>query len=251
MGYEGIVFDIDNTIVPDGSYNVPYDDVVEGFTCLDNDVIAIAATGRTLDYALPVTSQLKLHHESIVANGAQIINSQNGDILYQTSLSKNAVEYILSLCLEIDKDFQFCIAGDPIGSVISVADQSPRESPGVFLINIPLKSAMQITEILNDNPEYSVYVSTNWIDGTNSYDVNIGHAYAEKGTALRYLLRKKDVDVKKIIAVGDGINDIGLFAIAGYRIAVEGSHPELLKIADEIIPSHNNLGILEVLRRFQ
>lgn len=96
--YRGIVFDIDETIVPNGALRIESKAVVDVFAGLPSDVIAIAATGRKHSSAFPIIKPLNLKHDSVIANGAQIINSSSGEITYSQNLSLEQVKLINNIC---------------------------------------------------------------------------------------------------------------------------------------------------------
>lgn len=59
---------------------------------------------------------------------------------------------------------------------------------------------------------------------------------SNKGKALKYVADYLGYQSEDIIAFGDGHNDIEMLAFAGLGIAVKGSHPELLEVADIVLP---------------
>lgn len=248
--YQGVVFDIDNTAVPEGSLEVTSVDLVEAFRSLSPSIPAIAATGRTVEYAQPITSQLALHHESIVANGAQVMDSMTGRILREDSLNVEQVREIIELCRQHDSTAHCCIAGDPMGSRITADQQVAREAPGVFFMDLSEEVASSFSDALISVNGIRSYVTSVVQKDRTLYDVNIGGAEAEKGIALRGLLARKEIDPNRMVAVGDGINDISLFEVVGYRIAMADAHPDLLAAADEVVAPQSENGLLSVIRRF-
>ncbi|MFZ3010086.1 MAG: HAD family hydrolase [Candidatus Microsaccharimonas sp.] len=248
--FEGFVFDIDNTAVPEESLVVTSKPLLQAFHALDSHIPAIAATGRTVEFALPITSQLALHHESVVANGAQIINSRSGEVLIENSLNQDQVKRIIALCEHYDSTAHLAIAGDPTDSFFTAREQQARSAPGVFFMNLTEEIALAVEKELLENEQVGAYVSHSTLNGEHMYDVNIGNKDAEKGTALRKLLAIKAIDPMKMIGVGDSVNDISLFEAVGYRIATADADPTLLSMADEIIPPESEDGLLSVVRRF-
>jgi Cof subfamily protein (haloacid dehalogenase superfamily) len=62
--------------------------------------------------------------------------------------------------------------------------------------------------------------------------LEISHPETSKGTGLIYVAERLGLDLSRIIAFGDGENDIELLETAGFGIAIEGAYPTLLAVAD-------------------
>lgn len=248
--FKGFVFDIDNTAVPERSLSVTSPALLRAFHELDKNIPAIAATGRTAEYALPITSSLALHHESVVANGAQVIDSKTGRILFESNLTIGQVATIIALCKKYNDSAHCCIAGDPMGSFYTAEQQWARSAPGAFFIDLDETTAQAFNDELLSTESVSTYLTRSEVNGKILVDVNIGSREAEKGRATRALLASKAINPFHMIAVGDGINDISLFESVGYGIATADAHPDLLAIADEVIPPQSEDGLLQVVRRF-
>jgi Cof subfamily protein (haloacid dehalogenase superfamily) len=70
-----------------------------------------------------------------------------------------------------------------------------------------------------------------------------------KGVALPVLAEAVRVPLEGIVAVGDNLNDLTLLETAGLGVAVEGSPPELLAVADWVCPPPEREGVREVIER--
>ncbi len=56
-----------------------------------------------------------------------------------------------------------------------------------------------------------------------------------KGEALRKLLVEKNVDASQVIYIGNDLNDLPCFEIAGWSVAVADAYPEVLQAADYVL----------------
>jgi HAD superfamily hydrolase (TIGR01484 family) len=70
-----------------------------------------------------------------------------------------------------------------------------------------------------------------------------------KGAALATLCASRGVPAERVIAFGDMPNDISMLRWAGYAVAVAGSHPDVLAVADEVGPDNDEDGVARVLAR--
>ncbi|MCS7129999.1 MAG: phosphoglycolate phosphatase, partial [Archaeoglobaceae archaeon] len=73
-------------------------------------------------------------------------------------------------------------------------------------------------------------------------DINVS-----KGKALEFIAKHLGIDVKEFAVIGDSENDIEMFKVAGFRIAVANADERLKELADLITPSNNGDGVVEAL----
>ena len=75
--------------------------------------------------------------------------------------------------------------------------------------------------------------------------VQCTHASANKGAAVKLI--KAVYGLKKVIAAGNDLNDLSMFAQADVAIAMEGSPQKLLNCANIVAPSPHRDGLIEGL----
>ena len=56
-----------------------------------------------------------------------------------------------------------------------------------------------------------------------------------KGEALKQLLAEKKVDAANVVYIGNDLNDLPCFKIAGWAVAVSDAYPEVLQAADYVL----------------
>ncbi len=78
-------------------------------------------------------------------------------------------------------------------------------------------------------------------------EVTIQHRAAEKGAAVPALLEACAMPDVEVIACGDHLNDLGLFAAATHSIAPANAHPTVLKSATELVGSNDEDGVVRHL----
>jgi hydroxymethylpyrimidine pyrophosphatase-like HAD family hydrolase len=64
-----------------------------------------------------------------------------------------------------------------------------------------------------------------------------------KGSGLRWVLKRLGLSKKDVIGVGDGENDADLFQASGLRVAVANAVPELKEMADWVTPGLAGSGV--------
>jgi len=90
-----------------------------------------------------------------------------------------------------------------------------------------------------------------------NFDVKIldsGFAYhivdkkVNKGYALKFIAKKLGIDTRDFAVIGDSENDIEMFKVAGFGIAVANADEKLKVIADLVTPSSDGDGVVEALK---
>lgn len=74
-----------------------------------------------------------------------------------------------------------------------------------------------------------------------------GVGIKEKGEALKNLLSEKKIEAAHTIYVGNDINDLPCFEIAGWGVAVADAYPEVLRAADYVLNRPGGHGALREL----
>ena len=72
----------------------------------------------------------------------------------------------------------------------------------------------------------------------------------EKASALGELTKILGISREKLMACGDGLNDIPMLEYAGFSVAMSNAYDETKKVADYIAPSNEDDGVAEAIRLF-
>ena len=74
-----------------------------------------------------------------------------------------------------------------------------------------------------------------------------GVGLQDKGRALRQVLEQKNVKAENVIYVGNDLNDLPCFEIAGWSVAVADAYPEVIRAADHVLSKPGGYGALREL----
>ncbi len=72
---------------------------------------------------------------------------------------------------------------------------------------------------------------------------------ANKGIALEFLANKLGFKLKDTVVFGDNENDIFMFNVAGYKIAVGNAVEKLKEVADYVTSSNEENGVLQAFKK--
>jgi hydroxymethylpyrimidine pyrophosphatase-like HAD family hydrolase len=90
--------------------------------------------------------------------------------------------------------------------------------------------------------EDRLYVTTSlpWL-------LELGHRDVSKATGVGFVADRLGLERSRIVAFGDGENDVELLDVAGYGVAVESGHPRLLAVADATCAGPDGEGVAAVI----
>lgn len=133
----------------------------------------------------------------------------------------------------------------PCDDLLAVLDGAQLAAVTTFALDA---EASALTERLRELVADSAVVHS----AQNAYcpgwtEVQVQHRDAEKGAAIPSLLAACGIADAEVIACGDHLNDLGLFAVATHSVAPANAHPAVLKVASEIVGSNDQDGVVRWL----
>ena len=259
------VSDLDGTLLRSNEVTSEYtNQVINSLT--DRGMIFSYATARSLITAKKVTKGLNAKIPLIVYNGAFVIDNVTEEILlanyfdasvYQLldELFANEIYPIVYSYIEGREKFSFlpelCTAGmnkfidsrsgDIRTNVVKTTDD--LKSGDIFYITCidepdklkPLYDKYK--NIFHCVYQTDIYTNEQWLE--------IMPLAASKSNAIKQLQKLLKCD--RIVAFGDGKNDIDMFELADESYAVQNAHEDLKKVSTAIIPSNDEDGVAKWL----
>jgi Cof subfamily protein (haloacid dehalogenase superfamily) len=80
--------------------------------------------------------------------------------------------------------------------------------------------------------------------------LELGNPGVTKGSGMAFVAAGLGLDLERMVAFGDGENDVDLLQVAGFGVAVEGAHPRLGAVADWSCPGPADEGVATVIDEF-
>lgn len=74
-----------------------------------------------------------------------------------------------------------------------------------------------------------------------------GVGIQDKGRAMRDILERKNIKAENVVYVGNDLNDLPCFEIAGWSVAVADAYPEVIRAADHVLAKAGGYGALREL----
>jgi hydroxymethylpyrimidine pyrophosphatase-like HAD family hydrolase len=220
----------------------------------------VVATGRSLVATLPVLDQLGLlHGYAVTSNGAvtirldpaldrgyEVVDAVVFDPAPALRVLREQLPNAVYAVEDLGTGFRLTAPfpdGELIGTmtvtpfeqlltepVTRVVVRSPEHTPEEFL---------EIVELLGLHGGSYTVGWTAWLD--------IAPEGISKAYGLRLVAEKLGIDAAEVLAVGDGRNDLEMFAWVGRAVAMGHAPPEVQAAADEVVGPVEEDGLATVL----
>jgi len=257
-----LAFDIDGTLLrSDGSLSNRVRQAIQAVK--SRGCIVVLSTGRPWKQVTTLVDELAAVDYCVCLNGATVFHS-DGSLFEMNTIPE---EFKLEGAEIARNRFpNIALAADMADGRHIWDEHFVHDFPSDFEID-PIRVADALTAI--DGPVLTWLLDCKDVDPRNvisdlrglmpqAIEVRpsgletpeIVKAGVSKGSGLNSVAQKKGIQPNEAWAFGDGLNDIEMFQWAGRSFAMENSHPKLLALADQVVPSHDEDGIavaLEVL----
>jgi Cof subfamily protein (haloacid dehalogenase superfamily) len=221
----------------------------------------VIATGRPYRSSRFVYDRFHLDTPIINYNGGLITNPKDSSFPelnytvkkeYIIDIFENNVQYIRNAFSEVKDNIYLYREEHAIDPLLHITPDSEihlghlkdtlKEDPNGFIIIGKQGSGKFIEDYVNETYKGKVLARVWDLNGEFDSIVEIFTPEFNKGKALEYVGNYLGFPKKRIIAIGDGHNDIEMLTYAGLGVALKNSHPDLLKVANIVWPydSHEN-----------
>lgn len=193
--------------------------------CYQGAVVA-DATGRFLRH-LPIP--IELAREAIAAVAGRFhLNCYVGDELYVEEVSEEARAYA---------DFQH-LPIHPVGDLLAWLDEPPTK-----LVAVGEPSVLdELESELKGRFGGRLYISKSL-----PHFLELAAPEVTKASGFALVARELGVPLERVVAFGDGENDVELLESVGFAVAVENAHERVLAVADFVCPPAAEEGVAQVL----
>ena len=259
-----IAIDLDGTVITGfDNYDKKSFELLKELSLTNKVVIATGRPYRSSKYYYDI---LKLKTPLINYNGALIHNPFDKFFpKYMLTIPREALfdvinrnqDILINLFCEIEDEIYLWKNEDVIVPYLHVdggnlhvgelRDILPADSNGAIAI-LKLGSEEILQKFIDEN--YANTLKIRFWDNDQFVVSEIYNPQATKGFGLNLIAKYYGIPREKIIAIGDGHNDIELLQEAGIAVAMGNSHPDLKQITDVYTEDVNNNGVYHFLYNF-
>ena len=260
--YHLIVADVDGTLL-DSRHRLP-ERVAAAVRATQGRGLAFAlATGKMLPSVRSLVEAMALHGPQITLNGAALVLAQSGEPLTYTPLRPEdrrlAIETVRAAAPDVLithftlDDILLDQPDHPLLPVLlSYGEKTIRPVPSLLAEDLPPAAKIllvgthpqlrELRAIVTPILAERVIVTTTAADFLEFFNLGAG-----KGHGLDALLAALQIPSEAVIAIGDGENDLPLFARAGLSVAMGNASEQVRSAADLVIGDNDDAGVADFL----
>ncbi|MGA8221492.1 MAG: Cof-type HAD-IIB family hydrolase [Candidatus Acidiferrales bacterium] len=275
VGIRLIAMDIDGTLL-DSRGNVSEDNARTIAEAAARGIEIVLVTGRRFDFARPVAERLACDWHLIVNNGA-LIKSKSGETFLRRLLSGGTARRVLEMTGEYRESAAVIFDRPHANQVIMehiewddphrggyfrrnreyMAEVEPLENcldgedPIQVLYTGPCREMRGAMEALEDSPgagEYTLALTE--YERRDFSILDVLRRGVSKGVALEDWARRRGVERKEVMAIGDNWNDREMLEFAGLPVVMGNSIAELKSLGYPVTLSNDESGVAEAIRTF-
>jgi len=197
--------------------------------CYQGAVVA-DAEGHFLRH-IPIPLEPAREAIAAIVAGGHHLNVYVDDELYVSEVTPEARAYA---------DFQD-LTIHAVGDLLAWLDRPPTK-----LVAVGERHAMDKLEVeLKERFDGRLYISKSLPEF-----LELAAPGVTKAEGLSFAAELLGVDLSRIVAFGDGENDVELVRAVGYGVAVANAHERVLEAADFVCPRDRDEGVAQVIEAF-
>lgn len=263
MAYKLVALDVDGTLLNDEHEitEVTRNTVMEAAR---QGIEIVLCTGRGPLNSIPFMESMGLGGYVISHNGAATVEVETKRIVHQFGMEQAELDPFMTYCRERGVHFDINTAFEmyvdnveelagPVRHMYENYLMMPSNLPAWEELPDPVVKFTAFGEpgdmdaVLKD---WSIWTMTLNMLRSGEYFIDLMHAEASKGSALKQLAAKRGYRQEEVLAIGNYYNDITMLTFAGMGIAMDNSPVEVKAAANAVTASNNEDGVHEALVKY-
>ncbi|MGL4774260.1 MAG: Cof-type HAD-IIB family hydrolase [Clostridium sp.] len=281
-----IAMDMDGTLL-DNNHSIPPENIEAIKKAQALGVYAVISTGRVYDHVKDFLKEHNFTPDFVISSNGACITDKNGKLLFSRPLPKETL--LESLNFLHKNDFFYSLSTDNgmlspndgfeilDREALRMKEKDPNADISVVYSFVEYVKQLGDCEergrdfetlLSLDCPVYSIPVLTFdkfrqtqgreglkhlkdvTLDSSAFNNFEIVNANASKGIAINYLLDKLNISTDDAMALGDNYNDISMFNVVKYSIAMGNSPEDIKKICYFTTKSNIEFGVAYAIEKF-
>ena len=266
MKYKLLVLDVDGTLLNDAK-EISKRTLASLLKVQQMGVRIVLASGRPTYGLMPLAKTLELGNYGgfiVSYNGCQIINAQNGEILFERRINPEMLPYLEKKA----RKNGFAIFTYHDDTILTNSPGNEHIHAEAKLNNLKIIKEEEFSTavdfapckcmLVSDDEEALTGLEEHWkrrLDGTldvfrsEPYFLEVVPCGIDKANTLGALLSHLDITREEVIAIGDGVCDVNMLQIAGLGIAMGHSQDSVKVCADYVTASNEEDGVAQAVEK--
>lgn len=269
--YKMVVVDLDGTLLNDKKQVSKRNAEVIKKIHKEKGVTFVIATGRDINYVSQVIGEIRdtVNQYIIASNGAIIKDNSKDEYMLKNYIDKTEVLKIIDICREKNLEGLFQTYDEKLAEREQIAKRNPDTKLVEDLKKYYLENGISTTSMVTlcgsekdlKEMKQEIKLKFSGLDTTDICDflfdmgeevyqtkyIDVMKKGSSKANAIKILADYLHINKEEIVVMGDGANDISMFEMSGYKVAMENGKEELKKRADYITVNNNQDGVAKAL----
>ncbi|MCP3893626.1 MULTISPECIES: Cof-type HAD-IIB family hydrolase [Bacteroides] len=256
MKYKLLVLDVDGTLL-NTEKKISMRTQAALIKVQQMGVRVVLASGRPTYGLMPLVKTLELGNYGgfiLSYNGGQIINAQNGELLFERRINPEMLPYIEKkarkngFSLFTYNQERIITTSIDNEHILGEAELNNMELIKEEEFSIAVDFAPCKCMVVSDNEEALIDLEDHWRRRLNGaldvfrsepYFLEVVPPAINKANTLGALLEILELNSEEVIAIGDGVCDVSMLQLAGLGVAM-GNAPDSVKICADMITASND-----------
>lgn len=272
--YKIVFIDIDGTLVNDEK-QIPKENIETIKKLKTKGIEVVLASGRPYHSIEKYSNIAGAMPYIIGSNGGVVVNYKEDKLLYNANIDKPLALEILKFVKANNLFTAITLSGNLVleNEMYSLTKENRDELIVVNSLEEYLKNTNESIikfSIMSDNKEdlqiareklinkFNITITN--VDtfvipnkyrkaGKNPYIMDIMKEYVNKGEAIKKLCKYLNLNTQEAIIFGDGLNDIEMFELDAYKVAMKNAKDKIKEMADFVTISNNEAGVAYKLNK--
>lgn len=246
MTFKALVFDLDGTAIPKRPDGMPSLSVIDTVREVKKICHVSIATGRPYELCKDVLDALDIDDLCILNGGTHLYSRKTNEYVWKQEIDQVILQELFFKLQQFD---QYFAADEKRLDRVPIAKYRTDEPIALACIySTSREDSEKILSIVKEFKNVTAFAVSSWKDGT--FDIHITHELATKKHALQSLLTRLNVELDDVMVVGDGGNDLPLFELAGWKVAMANGADELKEQADWVAPDVDEDGLAVAIKKY-
>ncbi len=242
MKYKCLALDMDGTLLND-EHQISFETMKWIKKATERGVHVCLSTGRSFESALPFGEQLGLSTPMVTVNGSEVWKAPH-ELFRRSLFDVQRIKELHEIAVTFDTWF-WAYSVENVYTKDNWVNKALEDSEwlkfGYHTEDSDIRH--QILMKLQDMGGLE-------ITNSSPFNLEINPAGCNKASGIAEVCKLLRIEMSEVIAVGDSLNDVAAIQQCGLGVAMGNAQQQVQDVADVVVASNNDDGIVEVIRKY-